>query len=95
MSKVDAMRALREARHAATSKAPVAAPPRASTQAAPPTRRGPLVVVRDEPPADVNADESADPGAVEELCGHRNMGGKSCTREIDHVKNGTKNHRYG
>jgi hypothetical protein len=30
-----------------------------------------------------------------ELCGHRNMGGRSCTRELDHVKQGTKNHRYG
>ncbi len=90
MSKVDAMRALREARHATTTKAP-AAPPRASTQAAPPTRRGSLVVVRDEPAAD----DATEPAAVEELCGHRNMGGRSCTRELDHVKNGTKNHRYG
>lgn len=70
MSKVDAMRALREARHAAAAKAAPATAPRPSTQARP------------APAAD---------GA---LCGHRNMGGKSCTRELDHVKNGTKNHRY-
>jgi hypothetical protein len=92
MSKVDAMRALREARHAAATKAAATAPaaaPRASTQAAPPARRG-LSVVRDEPAA-----AAAGPQAVEELCGHRNMGGRSCTRELDHVKNGTKNHRYG
>lgn len=59
MSKVDAMRALREARHAAAAKG---GGPTAPTEA---------------------------------LCGHRNMGGRSCTRELDHVKNGTKNHRYG
>ena len=80
MSKVDAMRALREARHAAAAKgAPAAAAPRASTQARPAARK------------DATAPVDADTG----LCGHRNMGGRSCTREADHVKNGTKNHRYG
>lgn len=59
MSKVDAMRALREARYAAAAKG-----------AAPAAAQG---------------------GS----CGHRNMGGKSCTREPDHVQNGTRNHRYG
>ena len=79
MSKVDAMRALREARHAAAAKAAPAAAPRPSTQARPAPPKAPV------------AAEIPD-GA---LCGHRNMGGKSCTRELDHVKNGTKNHRYG
>ncbi len=77
MSKVDAMRALREARHATAAKAPAAVRP--STQARPAPRK--------EQPVPVQADEG--------LCGHRNMGGRSCTREADHVKNGTKNHRYG
>lgn len=79
MSKVDAMRALREARHAAAAKAAPAATPRPSTQARPAPSKAPVV-------AEI-------PGGA--LCGHRNMGGKSCTRELDHVKNGTKNHRYG
>jgi len=79
MSKVDAMRALREARQAAVAKAAPAAAPRPSTQARPAPRK--------EAPAPVET--------AEELCGHRNMGGRSCTREADHVKNGTKNHRYG
>jgi hypothetical protein len=35
------------------------------------------------------------PEAAAGLCGHRNMGGKSCTRDADHVQNGIKNHRYG
>lgn len=80
MSKVDAMRALREARHAAAAKVAPAAKPRASTQARP------------APPKAIATEEPAADGA---LCGHRNMGGKSCTRELDHVKNGTKSHRYG
>ena len=80
MSKVDAMRALREARYAAASKAAPAAEPRPSTQARPAPRKAATTEV---------------PAADGALCGHRNMGGKSCTRELDHVKNGTKNHRYG
>jgi hypothetical protein len=80
VSKVDAMRALREARHADSTKAAPAAKPRPSTQARP------------EPP---KARATEEPGADGALCGHRNMGGKTCTRELDHVKNGTKNHRYG
>lgn len=80
MSKVDAMRALREARYAAASKGAPAATPRPSTQAR---------------PAPSKAATTVAPAADGALCGHRNMGGKSCTRELDHVKNGTKNHRYG
>ena len=74
------MRALREARYAAASKAAPSAKPRPSTQARP------------APPKAAATEEPAADGA---LCGHRNMGGKTCTRELDHVKNGTKNHRYG
>jgi hypothetical protein len=82
MSKVDAMRALREARRAAAAKGAPAAPPRPSTQARPAPRAAAVEVPSAAPSADA-------------LCGHRNMGGRSCTRELDHVKNGTKNHRYG
>jgi hypothetical protein len=78
MSKVDAMRALREARRAAAAKGAPAAPPRPSTQARPVPRAAAVEVT-----------------SAHALCGHRNMGGRSCTRELDHVKNGTKNHRYG
>lgn len=81
MSKVDAMRALREARHAAAAKGAPTAAPRPSTQARPAPRK------------QASAPVATEVGA--ELCGHRNMGGRSCTREADHVKNGTKNHRYG
>jgi hypothetical protein len=87
MSKVDAMRALREARRAAASAAPAAAPRAAARAAAqPPPSPAPAVA------APLPASEAV---GGEALCGHRNMGGRSCTRELDHVKNGTKNHRYG
>lgn len=79
MSKVDAMRALREARRTAASTEPA-----------------PRVAARAAAPAERPAAAAAEAPAVDEgLCGHRNMGGRSCTREADHVKNGTKNHRYG
>jgi hypothetical protein len=79
MSKVDAMRALREARHAAATRAAPAAAPRPSTQARPAPRKEASIAAE----------------AATGRCGHRSMGGKSCTREADHVQNGTKNHRYG
>ena len=83
MSKVDAMRALREARRAAASKDAPA--PRVAARPAAPAARA----------AGPSEPVPAEAAPVEGLCGHRNMGGRSCTREADHVKNGTKNHRYG
>ena len=95
MSKVDAMRALREARRSAASKAGVRLAPAAGRQAveepvdARPART-PVRATAEVQPAEAPAAEAPDA-----LCGHRNMGGRSCTRELDHVRNGTKNHRYG
>ncbi len=87
MSKVDAMRALREARYAAAAKGGGGAAPAAPVRAKAPATTRPAV-------AKAAATEAA-PAAAGALCGHRNMSGRSCTREIDHVRNGTKNHRYG
>ena len=56
MSKVDALRALREARFAETAQS-----------------------------------KKIDETAESALCGHRNMGGRSCTRELGHAE---KSHRY-
>ena len=89
MSKVDAMRALREARRAAASTGPAAVTTRAAARAAAPPRPGAAPTTGDAAPVT----DTLPIG--ESLCGHRNMGGRSCTRELDHVKNGTKNHRYG
>ena len=94
MSKVDALRAMREAKYAragappdppgtakagGTAKAPGSAPARATTPA-------------------VRAGSSAAPAPsagpeqdTAELCGHRSMGGKSCSRPAGHSE---KNHRY-
>ena len=84
MSKMDNLRAMREARYdkaaartkqAGGSKPPTAAAPGAPARVAP------------SPAApDVVADASA-----EELCGHRNMSGRTCTREKGHA---AKSHRY-
>ena len=87
MSKMDGLRAMREARHAemqnragaATKKTaarPAVAPPAAASTA---KRKA-------APVAPPNAEADA-----EELCGHRNMSGRSCTRESGHA---AKSHRY-
>ena len=88
MGKVDAMRAMREERlRAAESNrktgGPTVAPAaKAARSAAPPTERR-------------ATDADAEPEPEGALCGHRNMGGKTCSRPLDHVKDGTRNHRYG
>lgn len=86
MSKMDGLRAMREARHAemqkragaATKKSP-ARPP-----VAPAAASG---VKRTAAPVSSASDE----GDTDELCGHRNMSGRSCTRERGHT---AKSHRY-
>ena len=87
MSKMDGLRAMREARHAemekragaATKKSPTR-PPVAPPAAAPAARR-----------AAAPAPSASDEGGTDELCGHRNMSGRTCTRERGHA---AKSHRY-
>ena len=79
MSKMDNLRAMREARYdRAVARAGRAA---ATKKPGPPPAA----------PARVTPDPSlqAEPG--EELCGHRNMSGRTCTRERGHA---AKSHRY-
>ena len=82
MSKMDNLRAMREARYeAAQSRA----------KGAPAARPTPLPVA---PPLRVVTDADTDAGPVaagDELCGHRNMSGRTCTRERGHD---AKSHRY-
>ena len=85
MSKMDNLRAMREARHAemqkraaAATKKPAARPPVAP--AATPAQRRTAPVA----PAGVEGD-------ADEVCGHRNMSGRTCTREPGHA---AKTHRY-
>ena len=82
MSKMDNLRAMREARYeAAQSRAKGAAAARPTPLPVAP----PLRVVTD-------ADADALPAAAgDELCGHRNMSGRTCTREKGHS---AKSHRY-
>jgi hypothetical protein len=83
MSKMDNLRAMREAkfdRNAARAKGTPATRP-ALAPVAPPLR-----IVTE---AEVEA--ALEPDAGEELCGHRNMSGRTCTREKGHS---AKSHRY-
>jgi hypothetical protein len=90
MSKMDNLRAMREAKYAANAKRT------ASTRATAPRTAAPVAPVA--PPA---AAKSASPGPAttsdsleassDELCGHRNMSGRTCTRERGHA---AKSHRY-
>jgi hypothetical protein len=81
MSKMDNLRAMREARYEqARARGAQSAPPRP----APVTRSTP------EPTAQVPDDlAAADP--TEALCGHRAISGRTCTREAGHS---AKSHRY-
>ena len=82
MSKMDNLRAMREAKYAEAQKRAASAPARPKAAVAPPA---PAATKATEPEAEAVA--SAD----EELCGHRNMSGRTCTRERGHA---AKSHRY-
>ncbi len=80
MSKMDQLRAMREARYeqmSARGGKPVAAPPKRKRPAPPP----------------VEAERVAEGTVLPEadLCGHRAISGRTCTREQGHA---AKSHRY-
>lgn len=83
MSKMDNLRAMREARYAEAQK-------RAATAPAKPAAKAPVA-----PPAPAKK-AKVEPGvepevATDDLCGHRNISGRTCTREKGHA---AKSHRY-
>jgi hypothetical protein len=80
MSKIDALRAMREARYEEAAA-------RARTSPAVPTR-SPRAVV---PERATEPEPSAAGPAEDPLCGHRSMNGRTCTREQGHA---AKSHRY-
>lgn len=80
MSKMDGLRAMREARYAEAQK-------RAGKAAPAAPRRAPVAPVA--PAQQTNGPASEPDGG---LCGHRSMNGRTCTREHGHA---AKNHRYG
>ena len=79
MSKMDNLRAMREAKYAEAQKRASAAPARPKAAVAPPAAAKKAAV------------PATEPAATEELCGHRNMSGRTCTREQGHA---AKSHRY-
>lgn len=82
MSKMDGLRAMREAKYAAAAK-------RGGKPAAAPRMPTPAVSGAAETPGSAASPEP--PAPTEQLCGHRNMGGRTCTREHGHA---AKSHRY-
>jgi hypothetical protein len=94
MSKVDAQRAMREAKYARTQASGV------SRRAATPAETQPLTPAAGAPqpkhkPASEAAAAATGPSAAAlegERCGHRSMNGRVCTREAAHAE---KSHRYG
>ena len=88
MSKMDNLRAMREAKYAAAQKRAAAGP--VTSAVSPPVAPASPAEVRSVPAdsEDTNAAGTAD---RDELCGHRNMSGRTCTRERGHA---AKSHRY-
>ena len=92
MSKLDAQRAMREAKYARDrARAQERAP---SGGARPNASRPPVAPPRDEPVPESSGPESSGPDTAEpteSTCGHRSMNGRTCTREAGHPQ---ANHRY-
>ena len=80
---MDNLRAMREAKYAAAQKRSADAPARPKAPVAPPAAKTASTEAEAEP--------AAQTAAAEELCGHRNMSGRTCTRERGHA---AKSHRY-
>jgi hypothetical protein len=86
MSKMDLLRAMREARYEAAQKRTGAAASPPTVKAEPATGSKPAAKPKPKPAA-----VEPEAAAGEALCGHRNMSGRTCTREHGHA---AKSHRY-
>ncbi|MET0526119.1 MAG: hypothetical protein ABWZ91_15040 [Nocardioides sp.] len=106
MSKIEAQRAMwkqryerRQAAAAAqptstAARAPAMEPAREPAIVAAPQRTDDQLTEPDVPVPDLPVPDATVPDATEpaeELCGHRNIGGRTCTRERGHA---AKSHRY-
>ncbi|WP_375424795.1 hypothetical protein [uncultured Friedmanniella sp.] len=97
MSKVDAQRAMREARYAQNR---ASGPTRREAAAAAGTPAAPAAAVPEATPITKPSTKparapKATPTAATpegELCGHKSMNGRACTRPAGHSE---KSHRYG
>jgi hypothetical protein len=95
MSKMDNLRAMREARYEAdrarakaAGSTPATKPTRPGTESAAGSAAG---ATAPRSPRQAPAPKDAKPASGDALCGHRNMGGRTCTRELGHA---AKSHRY-
>ena len=88
MSKMDNLRAMREARYAEAQKRASAAPAKAAPR--PPVAPTASAATAATSARDTQAATPAD-ADTDDLCGHRNMSGRTCTRERGHA---AKSHRY-
>lgn len=91
MSKLDAVRAMREARFSesqARAGQPAARSKPGAAATAPAKKSAAKKLASPTTPSAASSDTSE---AGEELCGHRNMSGRTCTRERGHT---AKSHRY-
>ena len=94
MGKVDDQRAMREAKYASRQRSAAGlapTPPKAATAR---PRPAASTQAADAPAASTQTVTAPVSAATDELCGHRSIGNKSCTREKGHQASGTKNHRY-
>ncbi len=82
MSKMDNLRAMREARYEAAQKLAKGAPAKPTAK---PAAKTTAKATTSAPKAE------APEASAEALCGHRNMSGRTCTREHGHS---AKSHRY-
>lgn len=81
MSKMDAQRAMREAKYARQQAAAPARRPRLEPPVAPPAAAG----------ATQAAGEASTASTATGTCGHKSMNGRACTRPAGHTE---KSHRY-
>ena len=91
MSKVDAQRAMREAKYAQNR---ASGPTRREAAVAAGTSTTPAAPASSPKPARAAKPAKAAPVAAApegERCGHKSMNGRACTREAGHPE---KNHRY-
>ena len=89
MSKMDNLRAMREAKYAEAQKRAASAPARPKAPVAPPAPAA--AQAPKKAPTKAEPEAGAPAAADEALCGHRNMSGRTCTREAGHA---AKSHRY-
>jgi len=90
MSKLDAQRAMREAKYARERASGPTRREAAAGQSGVPAQPAPKAAARASAPAAVPVVPSAEPAV--ERCGHRSMNGRSCTRDAGHSET---SHRYG